>query len=66
MDNEVPLKNCKYCNKDIKARNFCNEQCRNNFVSEIMIEKAKKIKGTIGNKYYRKEHGKQKEDNSIK
>jgi len=58
MDN----KNCKYCGKKIKENNFCSVEHRNNYVSELMIEKAKDIKRTIGNKYY----GKQKEDNCVK
>ncbi len=52
--------NCKRCNKAVKdpKKKFCSEECRNFWVSDLMIKKAKKAKKDFGNTYYvKKENG---------
>lgn len=48
--------NCKRCGKKVTdtAKQFCSMDCRNVYVSDMMIKKAKKIKREFGNSYYLK------------
>ena len=47
---------CKRCKKAkaIEGRQFCSTDCRNFYVSDLMIAKSQAIKKEFGNKYYEK------------
>ena len=44
---------CKQCKKEwFGETTFCSRLCRNIWVSDLMVKKAKKIKKDVGNSYY--------------
>ena len=48
-------KKCENCNSEMTTLNkFCSVECRNSWVSDLMIKKSKKIKKEFGNAYYSK------------
>ncbi len=53
---EYMNKNCKQCKKplELTSKEFCSDECRNKWVSELMIKKSKEAKRFFGNKYYAK------------
>ena len=46
---------CKKCKKEIfGSKEFCSKECRNFWVSEMMIKKSASAKKKFGNAYYLK------------